>query len=518
MIRGGIRIRWLLLGASAVVVCAPVFAAGFLRIYETYLVRQTERQLIAQSVVIAEAYREAWLREQGLSEAPSFRPPTRLDDAFIPIEPVSSLGLFGVDTRQVGDLPMSEEADSLERRVGLQLEPMLRRSQVFNLSAVRILDTKGCVVATSRGEEGRCMAALIEVARALGGTYSSTLRQRVSDEPLPPISDVRSRGSIRIFTALPVFSNGKVVAVVRMSRTSLDALTSLWHARRGLLLTVLAAVVAMLLSSFAFSALIASPVLAMSRRAETIANGGAVESLSTPRWMPFEIRRLGESLDTMTRKLTGRAAYVAELAANVSHELKSPITAIRGAAELLKDSWKDMQPEQRRQFISNIDADAARMERLVARLLELAKIENAVTRAEDDNVNVRKFFEQCKQRFGEQLQVAFHNPPEGIAIAADHLFAAVGNLLENAARASGDKPVWVEVGAQKGRLLVIVRDEGSGISAANQKRLFERFFTTEREAGGTGLGLSIVKAVAEARGGSIGFVTGPQGSSFTLQL
>ena len=125
--------------------------------------------------------------------------------------------------------------DGPEWRAGEAVEPLLRRAQVFNLSAARVLDARGCVVATSRGDAGQSLAGLPEVASALGGRYSAVARQRLSDEPLPPISDVRSRGAIRVFTALPVFSEGKVVAVVRMSRTSLDALTSLWHSRRGLL-------------------------------------------------------------------------------------------------------------------------------------------------------------------------------------------------------------------------------------------------------------------------------------------
>ena len=132
-------------------------------------------------------------------------------------------------------LRVAPPQDSPVLRAGKKLEPLLARMQVYNLSAVRVLDSQGCVVATTRGESGLCLDNLPEVESALVGRYASVIRERISDEPLPPFSDVRSRGSVRLFVALPLFSDGKVIAVVRASRTSLDARTSLWHNRRGLL-------------------------------------------------------------------------------------------------------------------------------------------------------------------------------------------------------------------------------------------------------------------------------------------
>jgi signal transduction histidine kinase len=511
----GLRIHWLLIGASSMVLAVPLAAALSLRLYETYLVRQTERQLIAQSVVIGEAWRAAWLEAKGETVVPAFRPPNREGDAFIPIEPLASMSPGGVQAPQLTDLPLSLFAPSPERQAGAKIEPLLQRMQVFNLSAARVLDSQGCVVATSRGEEGRCMSALPEVKEALAGRYASVVRMRISDEPLPPVSDVRSRGATRIFTALPLFSEGKVVGVVRMSRTSLDALTSLWHARRGLLLTAGAGVVALLLTSFLFAALIARPVRRLGKHAEEVALGLNSQPPRL-RWAPQEVQQLGDALSTMTQKLQSRAVYVAELAANVSHELKSPITAIRGAAELLLEQAENMHDDQRRRFVQNIDADAARMERLVARLLELARIENAATATE--SVAVEPFFLSLCERYGPAVSLDVVNPPATVNILRDHLLAATSNLIENALRHGRRQVVRVRIASHGRRLMVQVTDTGSGISEANQKRLFERFFTTERENGGTGLGLSIVKAVADMRAGDISYQTGPSGTCFTLIL
>jgi signal transduction histidine kinase len=512
-VRTGPRLRWWLLGANLFVLLAPLVAIVGLRLYDTLLVRQTERQLVAQSVLIAEAWRDQWLLARRLREPPPFRPPARADDTFIPIEPVTDLR-SGVQPPQPADLPECRPADGPERRAALTVEPLLKRAQVFNLSAARLLDASGCVLATSRGDAGRSLAGLPEVEAALAGRYAAVARERHSDEPLPPVSDVRSRGAIRIFTALPVFSDGKVVAVVRMSRTSLDALTTLWHSRRGLLVAFAGTLLTALLVSLLFGTLIARPLRAIARAADVVAQGGSAEIPEAARWAPAEVASLRASLATMTARLHDRARDVAEFAADATHELKGPITAIRGAAELLREQWSAMDAAQRERFLANVDVDAARMERLVDRLLHLARIGSAPDAA--GAVDVASFFGSISERYGGAVRVELRRPPERVSVAADHLHSAVQNLVENAVRYRNGQPVEVTVEGRDGRLAVQVRDHGPGISAANQARLFQRFFTTCPDEGGTGLGLAIVKAVAERYRGTVTWRTGPQGTTFEL--
>ena len=513
----GLRISALLLGANAFVLLVPLLSIVALRFYENYLVRQTERQLIAQAIAVGEMWRELWLREQGIDPAlgaPPFRHPGKESEPFIPIEPTSNLRR-GVLPPQPEPLRVAPPQDSPVLRAGKKLEPLLARMQVYNLSAVRVLDSQGCVVATTRGESGLCLDNLPEVESALVGRYASVIRERISDEPLPPFSDVRSRGSVRLFVALPLFSDGKVIAVVRASRTSLDARTSLWHNRRGLLFAVSATVLAAVFVSFLFAALIVRPLRKITTSAQTIAQGGTAPPLPMSLFTPSEIQRLSAALDTMTRKLRERADYVAQLAANVSHELKTPITAIRGAAELLRDEWEGMTEAQRRQFADNIDADAERMQRLVMRLLQLAQIENAPEPTE--TIVVADFFAALRNRYPGVCFV-LQSPPDKVLISGDHLRSAVVNLIENALRHGEGRPVTVRVSSDAGRLCIEVEDHGTGISPANQPRLFQRFFTTQRDSGGTGLGLAIVRAVAERHGGEVTFSTSPQGTTFTLRI
>jgi len=515
--RRTLSIRWLLLGANAFALLVPLGALGALRIYDMYLVRQTERQLIAQSTVIAETYRAEWMRARGVKVVPAFRPPGRQNDSLVPVQPVTELGFRGAPPQPQAQPGPAGLSATPAGRAGDRLTPLLKRAQVFNLTAVRLLDDRGCVVASTGAELGQCLGFLPEVRQALRGRYSAQARRREVPNPPPPLGSMSRRGHLLLFTALPVFSEGKVIGVVRLSRTSMDAVTSLWLNRRGLLLVALATLALTVLVSLLFAWTIAGPVRSITRAAQAIARGEPRRPLGGRGWLPAEIHALSQALDTMTRQLGDRADYIATFASNVSHELKTPLTGIRGAAELLREQWERMTGAQRERFLGNIDEDAARMERLVTRLLKLAKIQNAPEAAVE--VDVADFFGELQARHPEQLQVRVHEgAPRQVNINPDHLASAVGNLVDNALRHGAGHPVQVEAQAAEGRLLVTVRDRGPGISEANRKRLFERFFTTERDRGGTGLGLAIVKAVADARDGSVCCDTGPDGTTFSVTL
>ncbi|MEO1175527.1 MAG: histidine kinase dimerization/phospho-acceptor domain-containing protein, partial [Myxococcota bacterium] len=164
------------------------------------------------------------------------------------------------------------------------------------------------------------------------------------------MSEVRRRGDVRIFTALPVFDNGEVIGVVRISRTSLDALTSLWLNRRGLIAVAGITGTLLLGISLLSARAIASPLQRLTRRAKAIADGNrsSPENLG---WAPQEVQELAEAFDTMTQRLQERARYISEFASNVSHELKTPLTGIRGATELLREKWESMGADQRERFL-----------------------------------------------------------------------------------------------------------------------------------------------------------------------
>lgn len=515
MMKKGPSIALLLLGVNVFVLLLPIAAITLYRVYDIYLLRQTERQLIAQSVVVGEAYREAWWSETGRG-ADEPRPPGETRNRYVPIEPLIDLGTEIGPHEDPSHLPDAPDVDSPERRAGARLQGLLLRSQIFNLSGVRVLDASGCVVATSGGEQGRCSSQLAEVQRAIAGEYASKARYRMPARPLPPLGDIQRRGQLRVFTALPVFSDGRVIGIVTASRTGLDALSSLWHIRRALLWSVLLTVLVLVIVSAVFARAIARPMQSITHKAQAIARGGAAQDFVVRGFTPKEVRALSEALDVMTRRLRAQAEYVSEFATAVSHELKTPIAAIRGAAELLLD-WEAMDGAQRARFLSNIDQDAERMQRLVTRLLELARIESAAA-LPSGRVPVLGVVQRVLARYGQRVELVRQNPPEAIEIAEEHLEIALANLVENAVRHGEGRPVTVTLAADGARLRVLVKDRGTGISPANRERIYDRFFTTERDRGGTGLGLPIVAAIAKGRSGSVDFTTSDAGTEFRLIL
>jgi len=508
-------VSWLLAGVSIIVFVAPILGVLVLQVFQTHLVRQTEMSLIAQSVLIGESWRDHWLDEIGREpdQASDVRPPEALDARYSPIDPQLELG--------AEVLPPLEDPTSYARdregpkwRAGERIMPALQRSKLFNLSSARVLDEKGCVVAATGTWLGACLDHVPEVDKALSGTYSSVARRRVSDSPTPPVESISRGGDTRVFTATPVFSSGEVVAVVWMSRTSMAPYKVAWIYRLPLLLGLVTSFLLASLLSLFMARAISRPLRRITRAAETISRGGPAGGLEPGGFAPAEVHVLGEALSTMTAQLSERAEYIAEFAANVSHELKSPITAIRGAAELLREEMDQMPAAQRERFLANIESDASRMERLVNRLLELARIQSSPEEA--GPIRLAGFLESIAVTYGDRVVLDTSGAPETIEMNPDHLESAVRNLLDNALRNSGDAPVDLVARSDDGRTAISVTDRGPGVSEKNRALIFDRFFTTERDRGGTGLGLAIVKAVAETRGGDVTLETGPGGSTFTL--
>ncbi|MCB9550392.1 MAG: HAMP domain-containing protein [Myxococcales bacterium] len=514
--RRGTSIGRLLLLVNGFVLLVPVLAIVLLRIYEGHLVRQTEERLIAEATLIGEAWREALIDASGGRLAGArIQPPDAPDALFFPYQPVLPL-----DPEPVVDLPtaprIATERDGPEWIAGQRIKPLLDRQKLVNLSGARVVDRHGCVVATTGSQLGECIGDLPELRAALAGRYHAVVRARYTDEPPPPLKSISRRGEIRVFTAMPLFADGAIIGAVRMSRTSIDPLKALWIHRSTLQWALGGCLLLTIAVSLFFARTITRPVRAITDAAEAIARGEPRRPLPGG-IVPAELHALSTALDQMTRELVARADYVAEFAAQTSHELKTPLTAIRGAAELLRDA-DGMDETQRARFVDNIDAAAARMQRLVTRLLHLARIENRRGARPAETITLRPFLHALAARHPDApIRI---DAPEDLTlhIAPDDLESAIGNLLDNALRHGDGAPIDLTAAAHGDRVAITVRDRGPGISEGNQRRIFERFFTTERDRGGTGLGLAISRAIARGRGGDLDFQTSGDGTTFRLVL
>ncbi len=305
-----------------------------------------------------------------------------------------------------------------------------------------------------------------------------------------------------LFSALPILQDGKVQGVVYVTRSTNPVRAAMYRLRTTLIWILACALAVTVVLSLFLAGTISRPLTHLTRVAERIAAGDWSGGLKLER--RDEIGQLARAFDRMERKLDERARYVAQLAADISHEFKSPLAGIRGAAGLLADGAAD-DPEARGRFLDNILADADRLDRLVTRLLELSRVEAdpAPSGVLDYEAVVR---EAAGRRLGPaEVEIAYRASRTQVRGGRAHLASVIRNLVDNAQQhaAPGSKiEVRVSDGPD-GALRTSVHNDGAPIKEANLGRLWDRFFTTRAEQGGTGLGLPIVKAVVEAHGGTV---------------
>jgi len=220
-----------------------------------------------------------------------------------------------------------------------------------------------------------------------------------------------------------------------------------------------------------------------------------------------------------------------DFVANVSHELKTPITAITGSAETLLDNEPE-NPEDRRRFLKMIARHAERLNILVEDLLALTRLESesaaGVIKMETGKIGpvIDAAIQSCHEKIlAKNIRTDINCDPELQAkINSFQLEQATINLIDNAVKYSGpDSTITIDVEINQDEIVISVKDQGCGIESRHLPRLFERFYRIDkarsREVGGTGLGLAIVKHVALAHNGRVSVESIPGlGSTFRIHI
>ncbi len=276
----------------------------------------------------------------------------------------------------------------------------------------------------------------------------------------------------------------------------------------------LAAIVA-----FVLSRAIARPITRVAAASRRLAAGESLEPL--PEQGADEVAALAASFNHLASELTRAQDAERAFLLSVSHELKTPLTVIRGNAEALQDGVVG-----ERHAGEVIEREAGRLERLIRDLLDLARLRRrsfSVGRAAVDLGDVAREVVARFQPQSRGFEVALSVAAEPGATAfgdADRIVQAVSNLVENALRCT-PRGGAVRVLASRGRIDVV--DDGPGLGSGDLERAFERFYLYERYGAdrpvGTGLGLAIVRELAEAMGGTVEVRSTPGvGSTFSLTL
>ena len=206
--------------------------------------------------------------------------------------------------------------------------------------------------------------------------------------------------------------------------------------------------------------------------------------------------------------------------ANVSHELKTPITTIRGYVETLISESSE-QPWDGREFLEIIHKNTLRMERLVHDLIQLSAIESGVVKMEKTGVDLEQFFSELKEEFrketekkGLQFEISLDSRLKSIKADPLRLKQILSNLIDNAIKFTERGSITLCAEKMNGKVVIFVEDTGIGIPEKYIPRLGERFFRVDpsrsRALGGTGLGLAIVKHLVQAHGWQLEIKSSPE--------
>ncbi|MEM6905764.1 MAG: histidine kinase dimerization/phospho-acceptor domain-containing protein, partial [Pseudomonadota bacterium] len=452
------------------VVMLPLVGLFFFRVIENQLIRETESELIAQTAVLAQVFaREVAADPAPWPEGPALPPGAKPDPANPFDEILPSLDLtsaYLLPTRPDG-IP-APPAQPRTLAVGARLAALARDVQRVTLAGFRFLDATGRVIGGPI-EVGLSFADVPEVERALAGRYTSVIRSRVRDRPAPPLYSISRGTGIRVFVAMPVTVEGRVAGVVYTSRTPNNIVKYFYAERFKLVTAALIVVAVMLLLAFFFIRILNRPVAAL------IAWTGRVRSDVRAPPPPLahhgtrEIAQLAAGFQDLAAQLHRRSDYIATFAAHVGHELKSPLTTIQGAAELIRD--QEMSGPERARLAGTIVADADRLSRLLTRLRDLARAENAETGGEVTLADLAEPLARAHPTL--EIEVEGDAP---LPLSPENGLIVLGHLLANAAEHGASE---VQLTAEPRALTV--RDNGEGVSPGNRARIFEAFFTTKRE-------------------------------------
>lgn len=262
---------------------------------------------------------------------------------------------------------------------------------------------------------------------------------------------------------------------------------------------------------------------------------GGREVLVTARYVRTEptgpVHRVVVTLrDTEARRRTERSH--AELIATVAHELRSPLTSVKGFTATLLAKWARFTDDQKRLMLETVDADADRVTRLIAELLDISRIDSGRLELRRQPVDIGAAVGRHIQAYvaagqpADRFLLRLEQPLPGLWADPDKVDQVLSNLLENAVR-HGEGTVTIDVTAtvspregEETGTSVTVSDEGPGIPEESMNRVFTRFWRGSKR-GGTGLGLYIVKGIVEAHGGTITVGRAPGGGAefrFTLPV
>ena len=389
--------------------------------------------------------------------------------------------------------------------------------KIYNLVKTRvdirvyITDAAGRVVfdSESRSNIGADYSNWRDVARTLRGEYGARSTHR------DPTTSV-------LYVASPIVAHGKTVGVLTVGKPTTNVNHFMETATPRIFKIGMIALAAAVFLSLIVSFWISRPIRKLTRYADDVRAGRRTK---LPELGRSELNEMAVAFEKMREALEGRK-YVEHYVQSLTHELKSPLSAIRGAAELMDE---EMPPATRARFLTNIRTEAGRIQDIVDRMLELSALENRQMLRRVESVAlgalVRTVLESKEPSLARKNLAVSLRMAGDIAIEGDSflLYQAVSNLVQNAIDFSpAGGRIEIAAGLSGKVVEFTVEDEGPGIAESVLNKVFDRFFSLQRPDTGkksTGLGLNFIKEVLDLHGGEISLENSPEkGLRATMRL
>ena len=386
----------------------------------------------------------------------------------------------------------------------------LEKNQVNH--RIYVTDAHGIVLLDSAEQAvGQDYSNWNDVYLTLRGEYGARSTRTVDGDPNSSVMHVGA----------PITDNGQIIGVVTVAKPNSSLQPYVDRTEHRLLMYGAGLIGLGLLFGALLSWWLSAALRRLTAYAQAVSEGQKAE---LPRYRGGEMAQLANAVEHMRTQLEGKA-YVERYVHTLTHELKSPLAAIRGAAELLQG---EMPEAQRERFVGNIDSESARMQQLIERLLNLALVEQRQVLEEQVEVPLAKLVDEVLQAQAARiergrLQVEQSIAPDLTLFGEPFLLRqAIGNLLDNALDFTPPEGIVRFKAERQGReLCLALFNQAEAIPEYALPRLSERFYSLPRPGSGrksTGLGLNFVEEVMKLHGGELHIGNVPGGVEVRLSF
>ncbi len=409
---------------------------------------------------------------------------------------------------------------ALFRKSFKQVQSQIFSAQIFGLEKTQVdlhvymTDRIGIVIFDSNDglDEGQDFSEWRDVLYTLLGEYGA--RTSPIDEDNPDADDKKM-----LYIASPIIRDNQLIGVLSVGKPTHSSSQFLQAAQKKLIVGGAVVCITLIAIGLLLGAWITRPIQRLTEYARAVRDGKRVKR---PALGSNEMEELGATFEQMRDALDGKR-YVENYVQTLTHEIKSPISAIRGAVELLEE---DLSSQQRQMFLQNIHQESERITQIVDNLLLLSSLESRKYINSVDTIDVQELLNEIEIALTPLLLVNKIN----LTIKGDTdcmmqgesslIRQALINVIQNAIDFSpAGANITLLVACEKTSIRFEIRDQGSGIPEYASERIFERFYSLKRPHNGrksSGLGLSLVQEIVTLHQGTITIENNPNGGAIAI--